>query len=115
MIILYFMMKANAVQRMQDLGVYRLIGISKASIVGLFAFENIVITSYTSLIGAVLATFATYLVSSIPSLGIEINYPWYAFVTTVLFLYAVNVVIGILPIRKILRLPPAQLASKYDI
>lgn len=115
MIILYFMMKANAVQRMQDLGVYRLIGISKASIVGLFAFENIVITSYTSLIGAVLATFATYLISSIPSLDVEINYPWYAFVGTVLFLYAVNVVIGILPIRKILRLPPAQLAAKYDI
>lgn len=115
MIILYFMMKANAVQRMQDLGVYRLIGISKSSIVGLFAFENIVITSYTSLIGAVLATFATYLISSIPSLGVEINYPWYAFVATIFFLYAVNVIIGILPIRKILRLPPAQLATKYDI
>lgn len=115
MIILYFMMKANAVQRMQDLGVYRLIGISKTSIVSLFAFENIVITSYTSLIGAVLATFATYLISSIPSLGIEINYPWYAFAATIIFLYAVNVIIGILPIRKILRLPPAQLATKYDI
>ncbi len=115
MIILYFMMKANAVQRMQDLGVYRLIGISKMSIIGLFAFENVVITSYTSLVGAVISTFATYIISSIPSLGVEINYPWYAFILTVLFLYAVNVIVGILPIRKILRLPPAQLASKYDI
>jgi ABC-type antimicrobial peptide transport system permease subunit len=115
MIILYFMMKANAVQRMQDLGVYRLIGISKASILGLFAFENVVITSYTSLVGAALSTFVTYLISSIPSLDFEINYPWYAFLATVLFLYVVNVVVGILPIRKILRLPPAQLAAKYDI
>lgn len=115
MVILYFMMKANAVQRMQDLGVYRLIGISKASIVGLFAFENVVITSYTSLVGALLSTFVTYLISSIPSLGMDVNYPWYAFLLTVLFLYAVNVIVGILPIRKILRLPPAQLASKYDI
>lgn len=115
MIILYFMMKTNAVQRMQDLGVYRLIGISKSSIVGLFAFENVVITSYTSLVGAILSTFVTYLISSIPSLDVEINYPWYAFVITVLFLYAVNVVVGILPIRKILKLPPAQLAAKYDI
>lgn len=115
MIILYFMMKASAVQRMQDLGVYRLIGISKGSIIGLFAFENMVITSYTSLVGASLATLATYMVSTIPSLNININYPWYAFLLTVLFLYGVNVVVGILPIRKILRLPPAQLASKYDI
>ncbi len=115
MIILYFMMKANAVQRMQDLGVYRLIGISKSSIVGIFALENAVITTYTSLVGAVLATFATYLVSSIPSLGVNINYPWYAFLLTVLFLYVTNIIIGILPIRKILKLPPAQLATKYDI
>lgn len=115
MVILYFMMKANAVQRMQDLGVYRLIGISKKSILGLFAFENMVITSYTSLIGAILSTFVTYLISSIPSLDMRINYPWYAFLLTVLFLYAVNIIVGILPIRKILRLPPAQLAAKYDI
>ena len=115
MIILYFMMKANAVQRMQDLGVYRLIGISKSSIVGIFAFENAVITTYTSLVGAVLATFATYLVSSIPSLGVNINYPWYAFLLTVFFLYVTNILVGILPIRKILKLPPAQLATKYDI
>lgn len=115
MIILYFMMKANAVQRMQDLGVYRLIGISKSSIVGIFALENAVITTYTSLVGAVLATFATCLVSSIPSLGVNINYPWYAFLLTVLFLYVTNIIIGILPIRKILKLPPAQLATKYDI
>lgn len=115
MIILYFMMKTNAVQRMQDLGVYRLIGISKTSILGLFAFENVIITSYTSLVGAVLATFATNLVSSIPSLDVEINYPWYAFAATIIFLYGINVLIGIFPIRKILRLPPAQLAAKYDI
>lgn len=115
MLILYFMMKANAVQRMGDLGVYRLIGISKKSIIGLFAYENVVISTYTSLVGAVLTTLVTYLISSIPSLGMEMNYPWYAFLGTVVFLYAINVIIGILPIRKILRLPPAQLATKYDI
>ncbi len=115
MIILYFMMKANAVQRMQDLGVYRLIGISKMSIIGLFAYENVLITSYTSLIGAILATFVTNIIASIPSLNADINYPWYAFLGTVAFLYLSNVLIGIMPIRKILRLPPAQLASKYDI
>lgn len=115
MIILYFMMKANAIQRMQDLGVYRLIGISKLSIIGLFAYENFLITSYTSLVGAVLATLVTKIISGIPSLYTQVNYPWYAFLGTVAFLYVVNILVGIMPIRKILRLPPAQLASKYDI
>ena len=115
LVILYFMMKASAVQRIGDLGVYRLIGISKSSIVGLFAFENAVLTTYTSLVGAVLTTFVTFIISSIPSLGFEINYPWYAFILTILFLYLANIVVGVLPIRKLLKLPPAQLASKYDI
>jgi ABC-type lipoprotein export system ATPase subunit/ABC-type antimicrobial peptide transport system permease subunit len=115
MIILYFMMKANAIGRMQDLGVYRLIGISKYSIIGLFAYENFVITSYTSVVGAILATVITNILASIPSINAEINYPWYAFLGTIIFLYLVNILVGIMPIRKILKLPPAQLASKYDI
>lgn len=115
MLILFFMMKANAVARMQDLGVYRLLGISKASIVSLFAYENFLLTCCTSLIGAVITTAVTKFISSIPSLEMQIIYPWYAFGGTLLFLYAVNIIIGVLPIMGILKLPPAQLAAKYDI
>ena len=57
MIILYFMMKANAVAKIGDLGVYRLLGISKKSIIQMFALENAVLSSYTSLVG-VLGTAA---------------------------------------------------------
>ncbi|MBE5940821.1 MAG: ABC transporter ATP-binding protein/permease [Lachnospiraceae bacterium] len=115
MIILYFMMKANAIKRMQDIGVYRLLGISKGSIVWLFGIENILLTSYTSVVGAVVTMIVYRFIASIPALNINFVYPWYAVVGTILFFYVVNTLIGILPIRKILRLPPAQLAAKYDI
>lgn len=115
LIILYFMMKANAVRRMGDLGVYRLLGISKHSIIGLFAVENFLITSYTSLIGVILTTAVTKFISNVPALGMEVIFPWYAFWGTVVFLYLVNMGVGVLPIRKILKLPPAQLATKYDV
>jgi len=115
MIILYFMMRANAIKRMTDIAVYRLLGISKGSIVWLFAIENILLTSYTSVVGALVTTLVTNFISSIPALGITFVFPWYAFVGTVLFFYLINTFIGIMPIRKILKLPPAQLAAKYDI
>ncbi len=115
MVILYFMMKANAVSRMGDLGVYRMLGISKWSIIGMFAYENFVITTYTSLTGAVLTVCVTYIIAQIPSMGQEFYFPWYIFVLTMIGIYIMNIFIGVLPIRKMLKLPPAQLAAKYDI
>lgn len=115
MMILYFMMKANAVARMQDLGVYRMLGISRYSIMGMFAWENFLITTYTSLAGAVITVLTSYIISRIPSVEKEFYYPWYLFLATVLVIYLFNILIGILPIRKMLKLPPAQLAAKYDI
>jgi len=115
MVILYFMMKSNAVSKITDLGVYRLLGISKNSIIGLFALESLIITTYTSLVAVILTTVVTNFLGNIPSLGIEIIYPWYAFVGTIVFIYVANVIIGILPVIKLLKLPPAALAAKYDI
>lgn len=114
MMILYFMMKANAVTRMEDLGVFRMLGISKYSIMGMFAYETFLITCYTSLAGAVLTYAATYVISRIPSVELEFYYPWQLFAATVAVIYLFNICIGILPIRKMLKLPPAQLAAKYD-
>ena len=115
MVILYFIMKANAVARMQDLGVYRMLGISKGSIVGMFVCENFIITSYTSLAGVLLTTFISVGMSRIESLEMNVTYPWYAVVLTIIFFYSVNILVGIMPIRKMLKIPPAQLAAKYDI
>ncbi len=115
MVILYFMMKSNAVSKITDLGVYRLLGISKNSIIGMFAIESFMITSYTSLVAVILTTIVTKFLSNIPSLGITIIYPWYAFVGTIAFIYLANIIIGVLPVTKLLKLPPAALAAKYDI
>lgn len=115
LIILYFMMKANAIARMQDLGVYRMLGISKYSIIGMFAYENFIITTYTSMAGVALTIFVSYVIAQIPSMEMEFYFPWYILVAVVCVIYIVNILIGIWPIRKMLKLPPAQLASKYDI
>ncbi len=115
MVILYFMMKANAISRMQDLGVYRMLGISKAGITGMFAYENFLLTSMTSLPGVILAVFTTYVIGKIPNFGgnYEASFPLCA--GLLIGIYLMNIFIGVLPVRKMLKLPPAQLASKYDI
>lgn len=113
--ILYFIMKANAITRIGDLGVYRMLGISKGSILAMFAIEITIITSMTSLVGAGLTVLIMKFVAGIEALEITFVFPWYIFVMVIVFLYGVNVLIGILPVQKMLKLPPAQLAAKYDI
>lgn len=115
MVILYFMMKSNAVSKITDIGVYRLLGISKNSIIGMFALESFMITTYTSLVTVILTTIVTKFLGNIPSLGMTVIYPWYAFVGTVIFIYLANVIIGVMPVVRLLKLPPAALAAKYDI
>ncbi len=115
MVILYFVMKTNVVDRVNDLGVYRMLGISKINIVGMFACENFMITSYTSVPGVLFISLISLTISRIESLGVNMIYPWYAVILTILFFYAANILVGILPVLGLLRLPPAQLAAKYDI
>ena len=55
MIMVYFTIKSNAVSRSEELTVYRLIGISRGSILKAYMLEMVLMTSYTSL-PAVLVT-----------------------------------------------------------
>ena len=115
LIVLYFSMKSNAVKNIQNIAVYRLLGIKKRSIALVFALETFFLTSYTSLPAILLTSAVLKFIASIPSLELSLVYPWSAALVIAAFLYIVNSLAGILPILGILKLPPAKLAAKYDL
>jgi putative ABC transport system permease protein len=110
--ILYFAMKTNVIKRSQELTVYRLLGITRRSIVAAFLLEIVLITSYTVLPVVLILSSAMKLLAAIPSLQVDIVYPWYSVAGLLLFLYAVNIIIGLIPVYHTIKLPPAQLAQK---
>lgn len=115
MVILYFTMKTNAMKKIHDIAVYRLLGISKGSIYMMFALENFYVSCYTSLPGVVITVVLMKFLASIPSLEITLIYPWYLIVVNVAVLVAANLTVGLWPTRRIVKLPPAQIASKFDL
>lgn len=115
LVVLYFSMKSNAVKNIQNIAVYRLLGMKKRSIALVFALETAFLTSYTSLPAILLTSTTLKFIASIPSLEITLVYPWSAAFCIVAFLYVINCLAGILPIVSILKLPPAKLAAKYDL
>ena len=111
MVILYFTMKTNAMKKIHDIAVYRLLGISKGSIYLMFALENLYVSCYTTLPGVVITVVLMKFLASIPSLELTLIYPWYLVIVNVAMLVAANLVVGLWPIRRIVKLPPAKIAS----
>lgn len=111
-LMLYFTMKSNAINRAQELTVYRLVGITARSILSAFVLEVVMITTYTMLPAVLIFSGIIKFIAVIPALQTDIVYPWSAVFGLLLFLYSVNIVVGMLPVYTIVKLPPAQLADK---
>lgn len=113
LVFIYFTMKGVAMSRMEDITVYRLIGIAPQSIQLSYALEMILLISITSLPTVWLVYGVMRLISQIPSLGIAIQFPAGVVLLLLLFIYVIHVLLAILPVRRILKKPPAVLSSKF--
>lgn len=112
MLMLYFTMKSNAIKRAQELTVYRLVGITKKSILVAFVVEIVKITSYSILPVVLILSGIISIIADTPSLQTNIVYPWYTALLLLATIYIVNIVIGIIPVYQIVKLPPAQIGEK---
>ena len=112
LVMVYFTVKSNAVSRSEELTVYRLIGISKKSILQAYVLEMFFMTCYTSLPAVLGTSVVLKLISSIPSLEMNLLFPWWAVLALLASIYVAHSIISILPVYGILSQPPAALAVK---
>lgn len=111
LLLLYFSMKSNAMKKIEDIMVYRLLGIQKSSMLLIFATESILLTLYTSVPAVLITSAVLKFVVGIPSLELNMVYPWGAALGIIVFLFVINTITGILPIIGLVRKPPAQLTN----
>lgn len=112
MLMVYFMIKSNAMSRSEELTVYRLLGISRGSILKAYILEMVLMTCYTSLPAVLVTSGVIKFISAIPSLEIGLLFPWWSVLVLLVVIYAVHALISVLPIYGILSKPPATLAVK---
>ena len=111
-IIVYFTIKSNAISRSEELTVYNLLSISKKSILKSYIIEITLLTSYTSLPAVIVTSGVIKFIGSIPSLGINMLFPWWSVLILLASIYIVHTIISIMPVYRILSKPPATLAVK---
>lgn len=107
---IYFMIKSNVSSRTEELTVYRLLGIEKGSIIKSYLLEMFLVTSYTVLPAVLITSGIIKFVSSIPSLELQLIFPWWAAVALILAMYLINLIISVIPVNSTLSKPPAALA-----
>lgn len=112
LIMIYFTIKSNATSRSEELTVYRLLGIGRGSILRAYMLEMLLITTYTSLPAVLLTSGIIKFVGAIPSLEMNLMFPFWAALLLLGSIYLINLLISILPVYGILSKPPATLAVK---
>ncbi len=107
-VMLYLMQRAKTNERMDIVAVYRLLGVPKRALVFVFGVESIVLTVKFA-VPTVLAVFlAIYF--ALPSM----LFPAWAAGVTLAAIFAVRLLLAVIPVLRLLSLPPAKLAAKYD-
>ena len=112
---IYLMMRSSFLSRIKEVGVLRAIGAKKADIYKKFLGEIIAITTCAGMPGVVLMTYVLWMLSQ--NAYIAKNYV--VNVSTVgisiLITYAFNIIVGLIPLFKVLRKTPAKILSRHDI
>ena len=115
MVMLYLLCKAQVQERLGLIAVYRLLGIPKGKLHCIFMMEAAISAAATIAPTALISWLSVYVLSRVPEIALELLLPWQAAVIVSVVLLGYYVLVSLLPLAHLLRLPPAQLAAKYDM
>ena len=118
----YFVMRSKMLSDIYSIGVYRSLGASRFRINRKYITDILVLTTFTCLLGYLFGTLGYYWFSfvinsvtySLISGNILMVNNLYTFLG-VLCIYAIMLIIGMLPIVLLQRKTPSEICSKYDI
>lgn len=111
---LYFIIRSNLFSRIDEIKVYRALGVKRFEIVKIYLVEVIVLTTATSLIGFLITM---YIIIKNDFLG-NINMVMYSpiqIALAILFMYTFNIIFGTLPVGVLLRKTPAAIIASAEV
>ena len=112
---IYLMIRSSFLSRIKEIGVLRAIGVKKRDIYRMFAGEIIAITTLASLPGILLMTYILNQVSQIPYVGRMFIINFGTVGISILIVYLFNLLVGLLPLYRVLRKTPARILARHDV
>ena len=112
---IYLMIRSSFLSRIKEVGVLRAIGVKKKDIYRMFMGEIISITTIASLPGIVLMTYILSQIVDIPYVGRMFVVNLSTVAISVILIYVFNMIVGLIPLFRVLRKTPAQILARHDI
>ena len=115
MVMLYLLCRAQVHSRIGMMAVYRLLGVPNRKLVGIFLMETVLLSAMTTLPAAALCYGGIQLCKLVPEWNVTLHLPLEAAAVIYLAILVYHSLVSLLPLGRLLRLPPAKLAAKYDL
>ena len=112
---IFLMIRASFLSRIKEVGILRAIGVKKLDIYKMFLGEILVITTITSIPGVALMANILKEISKISFIGKQYVINTKVILISFIIIYVLNIIIGLLPIRNLIRKEPADILSRTDI
>ena len=115
MMMLYLLCRSRINERLGLIAVYRLLGIPGRKLYGIFLMESGV-AALTTLVPTVILTWAgLWAVRLLPQQTLALELPLPVALAAGAGIAAYYLLVSVLPLGRLLRQPPAQLAAKFDL
>lgn len=112
----YFVIRSSMITRIQEIGIYRALGVKRIEILSMFFFEILILTTVSTLIGYVFGFILVRgLMSSLLGALNLFATNTFSLILGLILVYAFNLFAGLLPVIGLLRKTPAQILTQYDI
>ncbi len=112
---IYLMMRSSFLSRIKEVGVLRAIGLKRKDIYRMFLGEIISITTMASMPGIVLMAYILSQVSRIPYVDRMFIVNFKTVGISILIVYLFNILVGLLPLFKVIRKTPAKILARHDV
>lgn len=110
LVMLYLLRRSQVLNNIETIAVYRLLGVPGSKTVSIFCMESLM----TTLPVSAATLFAVWLIQWIPFLQLDLYLPWSAIAIVYGAIVLFHLLVTVVSLCRLLKLPPAQLASKVD-
>lgn len=112
---IYLIIRSSFLTRIKEIGIYRAIGVKKSDICKLFYGEIMAITTFISVPGMLFVIYALKTLSVVEYFKVNYMINIFTISISLIIIYGFNILIGLLPVFRILRQTPAKILSRKDL
>jgi len=112
---IYLMIRSSFLSRIKEIGVLRAIGVKKKDVYRMFIGEIVSITTIASLPGILLMSYILSQIAQIPYVSRMFIIDFKTVGISILIVYVFNIIVGLLPLYKVIRKTPAVILARHDV